>query len=127
MDLRDKVLSFKVVREKSFVKPETLHHTSSASKLAVIEPITKSWNDYRSKIILWQLTRAVWTSIRSKYISKTTDKLPAPETLLKFIHCKCTLDLQLYDDFVAKMFYSVAACGALVRTKNVQIQVHVII
>lgn len=93
MDLRDKVLSFKVVREKSFVKPETLHPTSSASKLAVIEPITKSWNDYRSKIILWQLTRAVWTSIRSKYISKTTDKLPAPETLLKFIHCKCTLDL----------------------------------
>ena len=127
MDLQDKVLSFKVVREKSFVKPETLHPTSSALKLAVIEPITKLWSDYHSKITLCQLTGAVWTSIGSKYIPKTTDKLPAPETLPKFIHCKCTLDLQLYDDFVAKMFYSVAACGALVRTKNVQIQVHVII
>ena len=115
------------MREKSFVKPETLHPTSSALKLAVIEPITKLWSDYHSKIILCQLTGAVWTSIGSKYIPKTTDKLPASETLLKFILCKCTLDLQLYDDFVVKTFYSVAACGALVRTKNVQIQVHVII
>ena len=33
-----------------------------------------------------------WINIDNKYYPKKTDKLSAPESLLKIIHCNCTSD-----------------------------------
>ena len=88
---REKMLSSKVLKAKSFVKPETLPPTSSAVK----------FHSYRShyQIMTWlslesniDATDWGWMNIDNKYIPKTTDHLPAPESLLKVIHCNCTLD-----------------------------------
>ena len=85
------MLSQKVLKAKSFVKPETLPPTKSALK----------YHSFRCyyQIMKWlscdndiKAEKWGWINTENKYYLKTTDKLSAPESLLKIIHCNCSSD-----------------------------------
>ena len=86
---RQTMLSQKVLKAKPFVKPETLPPTRSVLKYhsfrCYYQVMKWCGNDVNAE--QWG-----WINIDNKYYPKTTDKLSAPESLLKIIHCNCTSD-----------------------------------
>ena len=88
---RQRLLSQKMLKAKSFVKPETLPPykiCSQISRFRCYYQIMK-WlscdNDIKAE--KWG-----WINTENKYYPRTTDKLSAPESLLKIIHCNCSSD-----------------------------------
>lgn len=90
---RYKALLSKMMKAKSFMKPEKLHASSSALKFHSYETYYQvmEWLSLENNIVANEWS---WMNINSWCILKTTGRLPAKETLLKIIHCKCTLDCQ---------------------------------
>ena len=89
-ELQKRLLSKKVAKASSFVKPERLPPTKSALK----------FHSYRVylQIMKWLANNSLkpeewgWVNIKNKFYPKTTDKEPAPDSLLKTIGCNCAGD-----------------------------------
>ena len=82
--LRHSVLSKKQPLQKGYVKPETLPPTTSAAKfyLQVMQ--------WMSKSEALNSTEWGWDVQRGKLVPLMMDLNPAPDKLLKMIHCKCS-------------------------------------
>lgn len=88
---RERMLSQKVLKAKSFIKPATLPPTKSAMKyhsLRCYYQIMKQLSNEKNL----DAEKWGWITIENKYVPKTTDQLAAPEALLKVVHCNCSLD-----------------------------------
>ena len=87
--LRHSVLKKKVVSASSFVTPAWLPPTASATKY---HPLCSYY-----QIMIWlglesslDATDWSWKIENNQFMPVMTEKNPAPDTLLKVVHCNCT-------------------------------------
>ena len=86
--LRYRIMTEKVLNSTTFVNPERLPPTENSLK----------FHSYRChyQILKWKGVEKTtkpdywgWYISDAKYFLKTSDNAPAPESLLKIIHCDC--------------------------------------
>ena len=88
-DLRYNILCKKVCAAKSFVTPETLPPTVSATKFHSLRSYLQVmlWMDMADGM---EVTEWGWDLQGNSLIPVMMDTNPAPEAILKMIHCNCS-------------------------------------
>ena len=89
--LRQKLLTNKVIKAISFVKPERLPPTQPALKYHSFRCYYQisTWSNSNNNLHPCQWG---WVEKENKYYPMTTDQSAAPESLLIIIHCRCSTD-----------------------------------
>ena len=88
--LRKRLLTRKVAKAKTFVKPERLPPAEASLAYhshRVYHQIMKWLGNHSPKAEDWG-----WKAMNDRLIPKTTDRYPAPDYLLKVIACNCSGD-----------------------------------